>query len=315
MTIKDKTILSNYGHKALMAASVVRNANTTLQQAIDGMHPLELQGLTINWNMIHLGKGYYQQEDETTPHTHQILQLETVLSGEFNFNEDRGARTLKPKQSLFIIPHHKHGWHCSKPGFMMGSLINIVGPDQKQFFDTLQQSQGAIIRFESPRCTLWFRELLQLITDVSAANWKIASVTSLLQLLLIDALNTVIDQISWQPAIYSQEADPNNRTRSLCRYAMDFLEANYQNAVRLEDVALQVGISPRHLSRLFRQTYGDSFNHILKQIRLQKAYEMLRNHNDLFIKEIATLTGFERPAYFTECFRKEFGLTPGDVRK
>jgi AraC-like DNA-binding protein len=49
-------------------------------------------------------------------------------------------------------------------------------------------------------------------------------------------------------------------------------------------------------------------------VRLQNARAMLQN-TDQTIAEIAYLTGFNDPSYFTRVFSKEFGYLPGDLRK
>ena len=48
--------------------------------------------------------------------------------------------------------------------------------------------------------------------------------------------------------------------------------------------------------------------------RLARGQELLKT-TDLTVAEVAFRTGFTDPAYFTRCFREEYGQSPSDWRK
>ncbi|GAB2916687.1 helix-turn-helix domain-containing protein [Streptomyces heilongjiangensis] len=80
-------------------------------------------------------------------------------------------------------------------------------------------------------------------------------------------------------------------------------------------VAEAIGVSARHLSRVFQPTGVSPSRYILEQ-RLDKARQMLADPGSrhLTIAEVAHHWGFASQAHFTRVFRSRFGRTPGEAR-
>ncbi|MDX3496569.1 AraC family transcriptional regulator [Streptomyces turgidiscabies] len=80
-------------------------------------------------------------------------------------------------------------------------------------------------------------------------------------------------------------------------------------------VAEAIGVSARHLSRIFQATGVSPSRHILEQ-RLAKAHEQLADAGSrhLTVAEVAHRWGFASQAHFTRVFRSRFGRTPGETR-
>jgi len=81
-------------------------------------------------------------------------------------------------------------------------------------------------------------------------------------------------------------------------------------------VAAGAGISERHLSRLFADAGTSVPRHILGR-RLELAYAMLATGSDPAIRtvDVAEKCGFTSASYFSQAFRKRFGVAAGDVRR
>lgn len=100
------------------------------------------------------------------------------------------------------------------------------------------------------------------------------------------------------------------------RRAMAFIEVNLCNT-KLDPnaIASAVGISVRHLHRIFRNA-GESICDVLRKRRLQRCHidllDFRKRH--LPIAEIAYRNGFANACYFSDAFKAEFGASPRDVR-
>lgn len=81
-------------------------------------------------------------------------------------------------------------------------------------------------------------------------------------------------------------------------------------------VAAGASISERHLSRLFADTGTSVPRHILSR-RLELAYAMLATGSDPSTRtvDVAEKCGFTSASYFSQAFRKRFGVAAGDVRR
>ena len=83
------------------------------------------------------------------------------------------------------------------------------------------------------------------------------------------------------------------------------------------DIALlseQFAISQSTLYRKVKAVSGLSPNELIRNIRLNKAAELLLSP-ELTISEIAWRTGFGSPVYFRTCFKERFGRTPSEYRE
>ena len=61
-------------------------------------------------------------------------------------------------------------------------------------------------------------------------------------------------------------------------------------------------------------THAKMSNYI-QQLRLEYAALLLTEHTDRNIAQIATDSGFSSSAYFSNCFRQHFGMSPSDYRR
>lgn len=88
------------------------------------------------------------------------------------------------------------------------------------------------------------------------------------------------------------------------------LAFSYSRPLRLQEVASQIAYtSPGHLSRLFREHYGVSFQRYLQNLRLDKAAELLRATR-LPVASVARRVGYRDVSRFGQHFKRRFDVTP-----
>jgi AraC-like DNA-binding protein len=113
-------------------------------------------------------------------------------------------------------------------------------------------------------------------------------------------------------AVLAGHADPPMAHRAAARA---FIEEHLTDpTLSASDVAAGTGISERHLSRLFAAAGTSVPKHILAR-RLDAAYRGLTADKDLRTAEVAARCGFTSATYFSETFRRRFGVTAGEVRR
>lgn len=97
--------------------------------------------------------------------------------------------------------------------------------------------------------------------------------------------------------------------------ARAFIEENLTDpTLSAGDIAAGTGISERHLSRLFAATGTTVPRHILAR-RLDAAHSVLSTATNLRTSDVAARCGFTSVAYFSQTFRRRFGVTAGEVRR
>lgn len=81
----------------------------------------------------------------------------------------------------------------------------------------------------------------------------------------------------------------------------------------VEDLAERLGVSARHLSRLFQQHLAASPLEVAKTCRVQRAKRLL-NDTDLSIPEIASLAGFSSARRMCAAFSELYKRPPSALR-
>lgn len=115
---------------------------------------------------------------------------------------------------------------------------------------------------------------------------------------------------------FRRESELTTLAAARLRTAKSEIAAHLGNLnLSLEWIAARLQVSPRHLQRLFERD-GTSFSDVLRQARVARARAMLQNpsNSSLSILSIALECGFPEASSLNRAFRREYGLTPSDVR-
>lgn len=88
----------------------------------------------------------------------------------------------------------------------------------------------------------------------------------------------------------------------------------HDSELSVEDIAAEMNLSRVQLYRKVKNLSGASPVELLRTARLNRGYQLLLT-TDKTVSEVAYAVGFSAPAYFTKCFKDEFGMVPGDVRR
>jgi len=80
----------------------------------------------------------------------------------------------------------------------------------------------------------------------------------------------------------------------------------------IEEFGKDVGMSRSQMHRKLKALTGKSTSLYLRTVRLAKARELIEQKK-ANISEISYQVGFSSPAYFSRCFKEEFGYSPSEV--
>lgn len=93
-----------------------------------------------------------------------------------------------------------------------------------------------------------------------------------------------------------------------------YLEHNYRDNHSLDELAERAHMSRRTFIRAFEAATGSSPIAYVIQLRINRAAELLRRHDDMGITEVAFEAGFHDSNYFTRQFRQIIGIPPSRYR-
>ena len=81
------------------------------------------------------------------------------------------------------------------------------------------------------------------------------------------------------------------------------------------ELAMMIGMSERQFYRKVESLTGRSPNHYLRDVRLDRAKELLRSGEYSTVKEIAMRVGFIKVSYFSKLYEEREGQRPSIILK
>jgi AraC-like DNA-binding protein len=266
---------------------------------------LDASEINVQLDRLHLarvrGSSHVVERDQELIRRHpsDAVSLFFNLAGEAFFYHDDGVRTLQPGQLLLcdadrpFMRGFSHGLEelvvkVPRPVFAEATgieeverplVMNFAANGANSFAETLARQVGAAARAENPYAAdeQTLVELLGALTGQRLDGHSTAHRA---------AAQVYIDRHLREPALCATQ------------------------------VAAGVGISTRHLSRVFAEAGTSVPKHMLNR-RLDAAQAMLLKPaaSSLTIAEVAHHCGFTSAAHFSSAFTARYGERPTDVRR
>ncbi|MGN0492465.1 MAG: helix-turn-helix transcriptional regulator [Acutalibacteraceae bacterium] len=94
---------------------------------------------------------------------------------------------------------------------------------------------------------------------------------------------------------------------------MQYVKANYDKKITLEDIAEHVYLSRSYVSSMFKEEMGESLFSYINRVRVEKSKILLLNES-VSLANVGGLCGFEDQSYFTKVFKNIVGMSPKKFR-
>lgn len=102
---------------------------------------------------------------------------------------------------------------------------------------------------------------------------------------------------------------PRSTTPAELMPALAYIEQNFRKKVSSANVAKACNMDSFRFSRSFRSAFGITFKEYLMRVRIKEACRLLEKP-DIAITEVAYLSGFNDPSYFSKTFKRYAGVSP-----
>ena len=129
-------------------------------------------------------------------------------------------------------------------------------------------------------------------------------------------LHDILAYRNWLTALittFIEETENRNSDRavSTIELAKQYIEANLSDDLSLEAVGSKVFLSPKYLSKLFKEEMGVTYTDYVTSRRMEQAKRLIENNN-MTIDRVASSVGYGTTAYFIKRFKEMYGCTPGN---
>jgi transcriptional regulator GlxA family with amidase domain len=92
----------------------------------------------------------------------------------------------------------------------------------------------------------------------------------------------------------------------------EWMTHHFNEKFTMSQLAERVNTSPRHLTRLFKETTGITISQYVEKLRIEHAVRLLRENNKVEI--IASECGFQSTNQLRHLFKKHTGVIPSDYK-
>ncbi|PZG18540.1 AraC family transcriptional regulator [Nonomuraea aridisoli] len=178
-------------------------------------------------------------------------------------------------------------WWCHLRGSDLPELIEQIGASVSRPVLCVRHVDRAVALLDEIVTTLERDHSPASLMGAAGAAWKLLT-------------QLVVDRAMPAPG------DPLQR-------AMAYLAERLDSPVRVPDLAALVGVSPSHLSALFRRATGGGVLAHHTALRMAHARNLL-DTTDATIADVAREVGYSDPFYFSRHFRRMHEASPSEYR-
>lgn len=225
------------------------------------------------------------------PHDHGEEQNHTAAMRELLRDEGHFQRIADIFRQLGDPSRIRIFWllcHCEECVVNIAAMMDMSSPAVSHHLRTLRDSGLLVTRRDG-------KEVYYHAADTAQAR------------LLHEMVEQVMDVACPQWRSQAEQVQ-------LIREIHDYLTEHMDRRITIDELAHLYPINPTTLKEVFKSVYGTSIAAHLKEHRLEKASQLLRE-TGLSVAEIARQVGYESQSKFTAAFKEQYGLLPTAYRR
>ena len=308
--IRNWTFISKNGHLDGKRVNW-RAVDGFLLASLEHVLVLPLDGTEIRLLMAHFQPGAVLKGCKAVNHVHDVIHLQFVMEGAFCFKTGKHSALLKPGDGILIPAGQVHCWSCERTGVLFGASMGVTGQSAIIFTDYVKrQSAHSFLSCSNPELFNGLLRIVEIALKPVPFHWRREMIGGELLLWLTRALHVALDLRSLKTPAPSGKETQTDISRRLCKESVSFIMSNFNRPIKAYDAADHIGITSRHLNRLFRCYLHDTAHGFLLRTRLEYADKTLKSRPAMKVKEIAFISGFNSSSHFTQCFKRHFGRLP-----
>ena len=252
---------------------------------------------------------HFIKNDEISTHYHQNPELFYVLKGTLEVQIDDASFVLKHGDMIVINANKRHK--------MIGSE-ELLGARFEIDFHLLAEELGTL------QLLFWcntvadrneaYRDLRKTLDKILERHFEREQKGALhLNALCYEALYILTSNFLVK-ADDSRLHMEDSQDRIRIQQIQNYIQANYQSQISLNDLADRLYLSNAYLSKYVKKHLGMTFMEYLNNVRLFHAVDELL-YTKKNITRIALDNGFPTSAAFTKAFREVYREAPSEYRK
>ncbi len=237
-------------------------------------------------------------------HDHDYYHFFMVRRGPVEFPVGSDTRTLNEQESMLAKPGTMHGLNNASPKMVRCYEIKFT-----------TQSRSVIRQINSLPDYLPADPFIYQLVSILINESTVAEPNS--SMYVSDYLTTLVDYCYrnyGKKEVSSTSIIDTTGFSDLSRSIVEYLEANSNRDVPLQEIADQMGFNKNYTCSAFKRDSGMTIGTCMTIIRIRKAAELI-SFSDLTLEQVAGSVGFSNMSHFNRIFKKIVGIPPGQYRR
>ena len=231
------------------------------------------------------------------PHIHRQVEIFYVLDGAIEITISGQKELLKKGMVSITFPNIVHETFTPEHSSAVMIIFNhTLLPDFSAEFNT-QTPKNSFLT--CPQNSEQFSFLINGLLENTKNNTDIRISKGYLYL-----ITTMI--LSQMPLVKQEK---RYDSAGICQDISNYLNQHFTEELSLSQLADALGYSKYHISHIFKEKFGCSYNNYLKQIRAEYAMGLL-THSELSMTDICFASGFSSLRSFYRAFHELYGTPP-----
>ena len=205
--------------------------------------------------------------------------------------------------------------------FAHANQIILVDCYHGHHYEALCESEFLYLHFDGANTRLFVEELINNFKNVFSSEYFhehidiIKTIINSLESNLPLEETTTSIQLHSLLCQFTKDLTSNYKMKysSHVQKAIQFIQNNYKNQIGIDDIASFIGLSPQHLTRIFKNEVDKTPYNFILELRLKHSLNLLR-YTDYTIDEISSTIGFSSNFNYMNMFKKIYNQTPTQYR-
>lgn len=256
-------------------------------------------------HLLYVGEARFENDWNSTPHTHNFMEFFFILSGEGSFTINNDTFPIQENDLILLnadIVHAEYSSHQNPLSYI------VLGGDSLEF-QSIGNEEYMIhhftTRLQKNEVLYYFQTLLREMRNKESNYETICQ--HLFRALILTIIRHTKTEFTLAPA------SPQKIMRE-CRFIEQYIDEHFREDITLQTLCDLTFLNKHYLAHSFKKYKGVAPITYLIQVRIAEAKFLLETTNHT-ISTIAYMTGFSSQSYFSQIFRKETGKSPAQYRK
>ena len=226
-------------------------------------------------------------------HNHQLAHFWFLIEGDYVEFSGSDVYSYRPLRLMFQPPEVTHHAEIGPRG---AHFFNVeIGPEWMTRLSEYSTVPDKLVQSDE-------------LTSLAIRLYREFKSSDVYSALAIEGLvMTILAEIARARVITERRA-PGWLAR-----VVDLLYEEFNQPLKINSIAAEVGVHPFHLSKVFRQFQHQTVSDYIKGLRVKFACQELLNSNTE-LAAIALAAGFADQSHFTRVFKQMTGMTPRAFR-